>query len=158
MASGVNKAILIGNLGKDPELRYVSTGNAVANFSLATTENFKDKSGQKQSRTTWHNIVIWGKLAEIANQYLKKGGQVYLEGRIDNRSYDDKSGNKRYVSEVVVDMNGKLVLLGGRGGTAGAGDSGVDAGSGEDPSLGSAGNASMPPSGSPIQSSDDLPF
>jgi single-strand DNA-binding protein len=115
MATGLNKAILIGNLGRDPELRYVPSGNSVANFTLATGETFKDKSGNRQTRTTWHNIVIWGKLAEVANQYLKKGSQVYLEGRIDNRSYDDKDGNKRYVSEVVVDMNGKMVMLGSRG-------------------------------------------
>lgn len=112
MAS-LNKASLIGNLGKDPELKYIASGNAVCNFSLATAESYKDKSGEKQSRTTWHNIVIWGKLAEIANQYLKKGSQVYLEGRIDNRSYDDKDGNKRYVSEVICNQ---MVMLGERQG------------------------------------------
>jgi single-strand DNA-binding protein len=117
MANGINKAILVGNLGKDPELRYIPSGNSVTSFPLATSETFKDKSGNRQTRTTWHNVVIWGKLAEIANQYLKKGSQVYLEGRIDNRSYDDKEGNKRYISEVVIDFNGKMLMLGSRGGS-----------------------------------------
>jgi single-strand DNA-binding protein len=111
MAS-VNKAILIGNLGKDPELRYAPSGQAVARFSIATTERYKDKSGEMQENTTWHNIVAWGRTAEIAKDYLSKGSPVYIEGRIDNRSYEDKEGNKRYISEVVVQ---KLQLLGRRG-------------------------------------------
>jgi len=110
MAS-VNKAILIGNLGKDPEIRYTPSGQAVVTFSLATTEKWRDKDGQLQERTDWHNIVAWGKMAETANEYLKKGRPVYIEGRIQNRSYDDKDGNKRYISEVVAQ---RLQFLGGK--------------------------------------------
>jgi len=101
MAS-VNKVILIGNLGKDPEFKYTPGGQPVATFSLATTEKFSDKGGQRQERTEWHNIVAWGKLAELSNQYLKKGRSVYIEGRITNRSWDDKDGNKKYRTEIVV--------------------------------------------------------
>lgn len=99
---GVNKVILVGNVGKDPELKFTPSGQAVCNFSLATSETFKDKAGDKQTKTEWHNIVIWGKIAEIANQYLKKGSQVYLEGKITTRSWDDKDGNKKYTTEIVV--------------------------------------------------------
>ncbi|MCD6186670.1 MAG: single-stranded DNA-binding protein [Desulfuromusa sp.] len=105
----VNKAILVGNLGKDPELRYTASGKAVATFSLATTSSFKDREGNKQ--TEWHNIVAWGQLAEICGKYLHKGKQVYVEGRIQNRSYDDRDGNKRYISEVVVN---EMQMLGSR--------------------------------------------
>lgn len=98
----VNKAILIGNLGKDPDLRYTPAGKAVATFSLATSERWTNQEGQKQENTTWHNIVAWGKQAEVMKEYLHKGKQVYIEGRIHNRSYDDKEGNKKYISEVVV--------------------------------------------------------
>jgi single-strand DNA-binding protein len=97
----VNKAILIGRLGKDPELRYTPGGKAVASFSLATSESWTGTDGQRNESTTWHNIVVWGKTAELAKEYLKKGLEVYIEGRISNRSYDDKDGNKRYVSEIV---------------------------------------------------------
>ncbi len=98
----VNKAILIGNLGKDPELRYTPGGRAVASFSLATKDQWTSQDGEKKESTIWHNIVCWGKTAELAKEYLRKGRQVYIEGRIVNRSYDDKDGNKRYVSEIVV--------------------------------------------------------
>jgi len=98
---GVNKAILIGNLGKDPELRYTPNSKAVATFSLATTEKWKDKDGQAQEKTEWHNIVAWGKQAEFCKEYLKKGGSVYVEGRIQHRTYDDKDGNKKYITEIV---------------------------------------------------------
>ncbi len=100
MAS-VNKAILIGNLGKDPDLRYTPSGQAVATFSLATNERYKDKDGQMVDRTEWHNIVVWGKQAETAKEYLKKGRQIFVEGRIAYRTYDDREGNKRYITEVV---------------------------------------------------------
>ncbi len=99
--AGVNLAILIGNLGRDPELRYTPNGQAVATFSLATTEKWRDKDGQLSDKTVWHNIVCWGKQAEIVNQYLKKGSPIYIEGRIQNRSYDDKDGNRKYISEIV---------------------------------------------------------
>ncbi|MBD3232499.1 MAG: single-stranded DNA-binding protein [candidate division Zixibacteria bacterium] len=119
MAS-VNLAILIGNLGKDPELRYTPSGAAVASFSMATTEKWKDKDGQLAERTEWHNIVCWGRQAEVANEYLKKGSPVYIEGRIQNRSYDDRDGNRRYITEIVCR---RLQLLGGRGGGGGGGSS-----------------------------------
>jgi single-strand DNA-binding protein len=98
----VNKAILIGRLGQDPELKYTPNGRAVCSFSLATSERWTDQEGQKNESTTWHNIVAWGKQAEIMKEYLRKGREVYIEGRIDNRSYEDKEGIKRYRSEVVV--------------------------------------------------------
>jgi len=116
----VNKVILIGNLGKDPELKYTPQGTAVARVTLATNERYKDKDGQWQDRAEWHNVVLWQRLAEIAGEYLKKGSKVYIEGRLQTRSWDDKQTNqKRYMTEVVAS---DLVLLGGRG--EGAGDSG----------------------------------
>lgn len=102
MAS-VNKVILVGNLGKDPEVRYLEGGIAMANFSMATTEVFKDKNGNKGESTEWHNIVMWRGLAEIAEKYLKKGMQVYIEGKIRNRSWEDKDKIKRYTTEIVAD-------------------------------------------------------
>ncbi len=107
----VNKVILLGRLGKDVELRYTAQGTAVATFSIATDESYKDQSGQKVEKTSWHNIVVWGKLAEIAGQYLKKGVPVYLEGKLQTRNYDGKDGVKRYVTEVVVS---DIVMLGGK--------------------------------------------
>ena len=105
----LNKVILIGNLGKDPELRHLDSGKAVANFSLATSETYKNKSGEKVSNTEWHNIVLWSPLAEVAEKYLRKGSQVYIEGKISSRTYEDKEGNKKYITEVT----GKsLVMLG----------------------------------------------
>jgi len=107
----VNKVILVGHLGKDPELRYTPGGTAVATFSMATTERFKDRDGQQQEKTEWHNVVAWRQLAEICGKYLHKGKQVYIEGKIQTRSYDDKDGNKRYVTEIVADQ---MQMLGGR--------------------------------------------
>ncbi len=117
----LNKVMLLGHLGKDPELRYTSNGVAVANFSVATNETWKDQDGNLQERTEWHNIVMWAKLAEIAGEWLKKGKQVYLEGRIQTRSYDDKNGVKRYVTEVVAT---DLIMLGGPGGAGASGGGG----------------------------------
>jgi single-strand DNA-binding protein len=97
----VNKVILLGRLGQDPELKYTPGGSPVCNFSLATTESWTDKQGQKQERTEWHRIVVWGKLAELCNQYLAKGRQAFLEGRLQTRSWDDKDGNKRYTTEIM---------------------------------------------------------
>lgn len=97
----VNKVILLGRLGQDPELKYTPGGAAVCNFSLATTEAWTDKSGQKQEKTEWHRVVVWGKLAELCNQYLAKGRQAFLEGRLQTRSWDDKDGNKRYTTEIL---------------------------------------------------------
>src|SRR5690606_16589674 len=96
--------ILVGNLGKDPELRYTPSGAAVATFSLATSERYKDRNGEQQEKTEWHNIVAWRQLAEICGKYLHKGKQVYIEGRIQTRSYDDRDGNKRYITEIVADQ------------------------------------------------------
>jgi single-strand DNA-binding protein len=117
MARGVNKAIIVGTLGQDPEIRYTSNGGAVANISVATNETWKDKStGEAQERTEWHRIVMFGKLAEIAQQYLKKGSQAYFEGRIQTRKWQDQSGNDRYSTEIVAN---EMQMLGGRSGGSG---------------------------------------
>lgn len=140
MAS-VNKVILIGNLGADPELRYTPSGAAVASFNIATTEKWKDKDGQMQERTDWHKIVLWSRQAEIAKEYLRKGSSVYIEGRLQTRSYDDKDGNKKYVTEII---GQRMQLLGGR---AGAGQGG--------------GAPAEPPPAPPddiTHEDDDLPF
>lgn len=110
MAS-VNKVIVLGNLGKDPELRHLPNGDAVCNFSLATTESWKDKDGNKQDKTEWHNVVIFRKLAEIAGEYLKKGRPVYIEGRLQTRKWQDKEGKDRYTTEIVADQ---MQMLGSR--------------------------------------------
>lgn len=111
MSRSVNKATLIGNLGKDVELRYTSSGAAVATFSLATSESWKDSDGNQKEQTQWHQVVAWKKLAEICSEYLKKGSKIYMEGRIQYRTYDDKNGVKRYVTEIVMDQ---LVMLDSR--------------------------------------------
>jgi single-strand DNA-binding protein len=110
MAS-VNKVIVLGNLGKDPDLRHLPNGDAVCNFSLATTESWKDKEGNKQDKTEWHNVVIFRKLAEIAGEYLKKGRPVYIEGRLQTRKWQDKEGKDRYTTEIVADQ---MQMLGSR--------------------------------------------
>jgi len=138
----VNKVILIGNLGQDPELRYTSSGSAVATFSLATNESWKDHDGNTQERTQWHNIVAWKKTAEICGEYLKKGARIYIEGRLQYRNYDDKNGIKRYVTEIILDQ---LLMLDSRN-TGGGGSSN---------------NEAVPPP--PVEDSsadkaDDLPF
>lgn len=118
MASkGVNKVILVGNLGKDPEVRYTPNGKAVANLTLATSESWKDQSGQMQEKTEWHRVSMFGKLAEIAGEYLRKGSQVYIEGKLQTRKWQDQQGQDRYTTEVVLDpFNGVMQMLGGRGG------------------------------------------
>lgn len=119
MARGINKAILIGNLGNDPDIRYTASGTAIANISLATAESWRDKNtGEQQERTEWHRIVFFGRLAEIVGEYLRKGSQIYVEGRIQTRKWQDKEGNDRYSTEVVAN---EMQMLGGRGGGAGAG-------------------------------------
>jgi single-strand DNA-binding protein len=100
--AGVNKVILVGNLGADPEVRYLNTGTAVANFRMATTENIRNKEGEREPRTEWHRVVAFGRLAEICGEYLNKGKQVYVEGRLRTRSWDDRDGNKRWTTEVIV--------------------------------------------------------
>ncbi|MFC1475259.1 single-stranded DNA-binding protein [Candidatus Zixiibacteriota bacterium] len=140
----VNKAILIGRLGKDPELRYTSSGKAVATFSLATNERWTGQDGQKQESTTWHNIVVWGKQAEVIKEYMSKGRQLYIEGRISNRSYDDKDGNKKYISEVVVQ---NFQFIGDKGDSSSGGYS-----------KDSASSAPSPPPPDTASDDDDLPF
>jgi len=117
----VNKVILVGNLGRDPELRYTPSGAAVATFTLATTERFKDRDGNRQERTEWHNIVAWRQLAEICGKFLHKGKQIYIEGKIQTRSYDDRDGNKRYITEIVADQ---MQMLGSRDDSQGGGQGG----------------------------------
>ena len=118
----VNKVILLGNLGKDPEVKYTPQGTPVAKITVATNERYKDKDGQWQDRTEWHNVVLWQRLAEIAGEYLKKGGKVYIEGRLQTRSWEDKQTNqKKYMTEIVAS---DLVLLGGRSEGSGGGESG----------------------------------
>jgi single-strand DNA-binding protein len=114
----VNKVILVGNLGKDPELRYTPSGTAVATFSIATSERFKGKDGQQQEKTEWHNIVVWRQLAEICGKYLHKGKQVYIEGKLQTRSYEDREGNKKYMTEIVADH---MQMLGKAGEDTGGG-------------------------------------
>ena len=119
MARGINKVILIGNVGADPEVRYMPNGNAVTNLTLATSDSWKDKqSGQIQERTEWHRVSLFGKIAEIAGQYLVKGSKIYIEGRLQTREWE-KDGVKRYTTEVVVDMGGTLQMLDGRGDSEG---------------------------------------
>ena len=147
MARGVNKVILIGNLGKDPEIRYTQSGTAVANFSLATTETWGGgDGGEKQEKTEWHNIVAWARLAEICNQYLQKGRQVYIEGRIQTRKWEDRDGNTRYTTEIVAQ---NMQMLGGRG------DSEYSGGGGGGGNRAASGSAPGPDAG---VSDDDIPF
>ena len=118
MARGINKVILIGNLGQDPETRFMPSGSAVTNLRIATSESFKDKeTGEQQERTEWHSIAMFGRLAEISAEYLKKGAQVYIEGRLRTRKWQDKEGKDRYSTEIVADQ---MQMLGGRGGGQGA--------------------------------------
>ena len=118
MSRGINKVILVGNLGQDPEVRYLPNGGAVANITLATSESWMDKnSGQRQEKTEWHRVVFFGKLADIVSQYVKKGSKLYVEGKLQTRKWQDQSGNDRYTTEVVVDsFNGQMQMLDGRGG------------------------------------------
>ncbi len=150
MAGGVNKVILIGNLGADPEVRFTPAGAAVANFRIATNESWVDKNQQKQERTEWHRIVVWGKLAELCGEYLKKGRQAYIEGRLQTREWTDKEGKKNYTTEIVANT---VQFLGG--GAAGAGGPRTDGG-------GKGGNDFGPPAGEdmgpPPSGGDDIPF
>jgi single-strand DNA-binding protein len=155
MAGGVNKVILIGNLGKDPEVRFTPSGAAVANFNIATNESWTDKSGQKQERTEWHRIVVWGKLAELCGEYLKKGRQCYVEGRLQTREWTDKEGKKNYTTEVVAQT---VQFLGGGPGRAdGASMGGGMGGGGRRDDFGAPPDdlGGPPPSG---PGSDDIPF
>jgi single-strand DNA-binding protein len=152
----VNKVILIGNLGADPELKYTPSNRPVCNLSLATNEVFKDKSGQRQERTEWHRVTVWGESAENCSKYLAKGRSVYIEGRLQTRSWDDKEGKKRYSTEVVAD---RVVFLGsgGGGGEAGARRGGGRSWGGEE-SQAAPGAAAEVDSSGPPPSDDDIPF
>ena len=143
MAS-LNRVMLIGNLGKDPEIRYTGSGTAVASFSLATSEKFKNKAGEWEERTEWHNSTFWGRLAEVAGEYLAKGRTIYIEGRLQTRKWQDKDGRDRYTTEIVGE---KMLMLGGGSGNRGSGGgSGGHAGSGND--VGEM----------PFSPDDDIPF
>lgn len=116
MAGSLNKIQLIGNLGRDPEIRYTGDNRAIANLTIATSESWKDQSGQRQERTEWHRVVVFGPLAEVCEKYLKKGDNAYFEGKLQTRKWEDKDGNERYTTEVVVDRGGNMQMLGGRTG------------------------------------------
>ena len=153
MARGVNKAIIVGNLGRDPEVRYTANGSAVANVTVATSESWKDKqSGEQQERTEWHRVVFFGRLAEIAEEYLKKGSQVYIEGSIRTQKWQDKeSGQDRYTTEIVArDMQ----MLGSRGGEASGGSGDDYSGAASSATASSGGGAS----GRDPDLDDDIPF
>ncbi|TNV16384.1 single-stranded DNA-binding protein SSB1 [Buttiauxella sp. B2] len=130
MASrGVNKVILVGNLGNDPEVRYMPNGGAVANITLATSESWRDKqTGETKEKTEWHRVVLFGKLAEVAGEYLRKGSQVYIEGALQTRKWTDQAGVEKYTTEVVVNVGGTMQMLGGRAGGTGAAAGGGNAG------------------------------
>ncbi len=147
--AGVNKVILVGNLGKDPEVRHLDNGRAVANFSIATSETYKNKQGERVTNTEWHNVVLWTPLAEIAERFLKKGNQVYIEGKLTTRSWDDQDGNKRYTTEVV---GREMTLLGSPQGNGGNNMGGVNTQSNAGAPMES------PVSNIPEDDSDDLPF
>ena len=163
----VNKVILVGRLGRDPETRYTGGGQAVANFSVATDESYKDKNGERQKRTEWHKIVVWGKQAEIAQQYLKKGSLIFIEGRIQSREWQDKEGQKRTSFEIVAS---NFRMLGGRAEGAAAavagasGGAGARAGGGDDfeshaaPADDSYGGGGASSGGAPEISDEDIPF
>jgi single-strand DNA-binding protein len=162
----LNKATLIGNLGKDPEVRAIPSGAKVANFSIATTESYTGKDGQKVDKTEWHNIVMWRGLAEVAEKYLKKGSQVYIEGRLQTRSWDDQNGQKRYTTEIIAD---NMVMLGKPTGGGAPRDGGESYQRAEQPAMNSGrsfggnsgggnGGGYSAPSSIPPQAEDDLPF
>jgi single-strand DNA-binding protein len=156
MARGINKVILVGNLGQDPETRYMPSGGAVTNFTLATNESWKDKqTGEQKERTEWHRVAMFNRLAEIAAEYLRKGSQVYVEGKLRTRKWQDKDGNDRYTTEVIAD---EMQMLGGRGtgyeGGGSGGGSGSSSGGGS-PRSGQAGPQNPPPID---DFDDDIPF
>ncbi|MBB6094090.1 single-strand DNA-binding protein [Povalibacter uvarum] len=154
MARGINKVILVGNLGKDPDVRYMPSGKAVTNFSIATSESWTDKqSGDKQERTEWHNIVLFDKLGEIAAEYLRKGSQVYIEGSLRTRKWQDKEGKDRYTTEIV---GRDMQMLGGRGGAAGP--SGGGGGGESRQSRPAPAEDRGPPAGDEGGFDDDIPF
>ncbi len=155
MARGINKVILVGNLGQDPETRYMPSGGAVTNITLATNESWKDKqTGEQKDRTEWHKVAMFNRLAEIAAEYLRKGSQVYIEGKLRTRKWQDRDGNDRYTTEVIAD---EMQMLGGRGGGGGSYSSGggSNGGSGGGSKAPSGGGQSAPPAD---DFDDDIPF
>lgn len=162
MARGVNKVILVGNLGRDPEVRYLPSGSAVVNVTIATSESWKDKtSGERQERTEWHNVVFFGRLAEIAGEYLKKGSQVYVEGSLRTRKWQDKEGRDRYTTETVVSdmqMLGSRSSAGSSGyGAQTGGNAPADAGAGASGPAGAASERAASPAAAG-EFDDDIPF
>jgi len=157
MARGINKVIIVGNVGGDPETRYMPSGSAVTNLTVATNESWKDKqTGEQKERTEWHRVAMFNRLAEIAAEYLRKGSQVYIEGKLRTRKWQDKSGQDRYTTEIIAD---EMQMLGGRGGSGGgnfgSGSQGGDQGAGQGAGQGG-GNA--PPQPGPDDFDDDIPF
>ena len=151
MARGVNKVILVGNLGQDPETRYMPSGAAVTNFTVATNESWKDKqTGEQKDRTEWHRVAMFNRLAEIAAEYLRKGSQVYIEGKLRTRKWQGQDGQDRYTTEIIAD---EMQMLGGRGGAGGGSFGGGQQGGGQ---QGGGGNA--PPQPGPDDFDDDIPF
>lgn len=151
MAS-INKVMLIGNLGKDPEIRYMPSGDAIANLTLATTENWKDKSGEKQEKTEWHRVAMFGRLAEIAGEYLKKGSSVYIEGKLQTRKWQDKEGHDRYTTEIIAN---EMKMLGSR---PGGGDTGMDRSAGDAKPARPAASPAPAASSGFDDMEDDIPF
>ena len=150
MARGINKVIIVGNLGGDPETRYMPSGSAVTNLTVATNESWKDKqTGEQKDRTEWHKVAMFNRLAEIAAEYLRKGSQVYIEGKLRTRKWQDKSGQDRWTTEIIAD---EMQMLGGRGGTGGGGGS-APMSSGQD-----SGPPGAPPQAGPDDFDDDIPF
>ncbi|MEJ2256634.1 MAG: single-stranded DNA-binding protein [Woeseiaceae bacterium] len=153
MARGINKVILVGNLGADPETRYMPSGTAVTNLSVATTESWKDKqSGEQNERTEWHKVVMFDRLAEIAAEYLRKGSQVYIEGKLQTRKWQDRDGNDRWTTEIRAN---EMQMLGGRGGSGGGSFGGGGGGGGGGSQKG---GGSKPPEQGPDDFDDDIPF
>ncbi|MEX0901071.1 MAG: single-stranded DNA-binding protein [Gammaproteobacteria bacterium] len=156
MARGINKVILIGNLGQDPEVRYMPSGGAVANVRLATSESWKDKgTGEQQEKTEWHNVVFFGRLGEIVGEYLKKGSKVYVEGRLQTRKWQGKDGNDRYTTEIVAN---DMQMLDGRGGGSGGGSGGNWDDESSQAPRGGAGKGGPRKQTVPDDLDDDIPF
>lgn len=151
----VNKVILVGRLGKDPEVRYTTGGQAVANFTMATDFSYKDRNGERQKRTEWHRVVAWRKLAEIVQQYLKKGSLVYIEGRIETREWQDKEGQKRYTTEIIAN---DMRMLGGRGEGMAAGAGAAAPGGSRSEDFNHAAPDDSFGSSSPEINDEDIPF
>jgi single-strand DNA-binding protein len=155
MARGINKVIIVGNLGGDPETRYMPSGSAVTNLTVATNESWKDKAtGEQKDRTEWHKVAMFNRLAEVAAEYLRKGSQVYIEGKLRTRKWQDKSGQDRWTTEIVAD---EMQMLGGRGGSGGSGGGSAPMSSPSDSAPSSA-PSSAPPQPGPDDFDDDIPF